>query len=71
MALFLGALPLSLLAQVRRPDPVPTNPRKAGVLPKRRTEILIGGGFVTLSDSNATKATDVRRVAWIPSAGCA
>ncbi len=54
-ALFLGVLPLPLLAQIRRPDPVPANPRKAGVNAKHRSEFLFGGGIVPLSDSNGTK----------------
>ncbi len=55
-ALLLGALPLSLIAQVRRPDPVPTGTRSSVKAPKRRTEILKGGGLITLSADNATKA---------------
>jgi hypothetical protein len=56
-ALLLSALPLSLRAQIRRPDPVPTGPRAAASAPTRRTEMIKGGGFVTLDESNGTKAT--------------
>lgn len=53
----LGALPLTLLAQVRRPDPVPTTGNRAGVATsKRRTDILVGGGFINLDEANATQA---------------
>ncbi len=55
-ALLVAALPLSLVAQVRRPDPVPIGPRAAGKLPEQRTEILLGGGIVNLNEANATKA---------------
>ena len=57
MALTLGALPLSLIAQIRRPDPVPAGPRASQSTPKRRTEILIGVGTVSLNQANATKAS--------------
>ena len=56
-AFLLVALPLSLPAQVRRPGPAPTNPRAATVSPQRRTSIIVGGGIVSLSDANATKAS--------------
>ena len=56
-AFLLGALPLSLPAQVRRPDPAPTNPRAATVSPQRRMSIIVGGGIVSLSDANATKSS--------------
>lgn len=56
-AVLLGALPLSLFAQVRRPDPAPTNPRTSTNAPKHRTEILLGGGTVKLNEANATKAS--------------
>lgn len=55
MALLLGALPLSLLAQIRRPDPVPAGPRSSAATSKRRVEILLGGGIVNLNEANATK----------------
>lgn len=59
-ALLLGALPLSLLAQIRRPDPAPAGPRAAGgKAPKHRTDILIGGGVINLNKANATEATMV------------
>lgn len=59
-ALLLGALPLSLLAQIRRPDPVPAGPRAAGgKAPKRRAEFLVGGGIINLNKANATEATMV------------
>lgn len=57
VALLLGALPLSLVAQVRRPDPAPVGPRAAGKAPRQRTEILVGGGTVSLNTANATKST--------------
>ncbi len=56
-ALLVGVLPQCLIAQVRRPDPVPVGPRAAGKVPKRRTEILLGGGITGLNEANATKAT--------------
>lgn len=56
-ALFLGALPLSLHAQIRRPDPAPTNQRSSSKAPKHRTEILKGGGILNLNEANATKAS--------------
>jgi hypothetical protein len=55
LALFFGAIPLSLIAQVRRPDPVPAGPRASATLPKKRAELLIGGGTVALSEANGTK----------------
>jgi hypothetical protein len=55
-AMLLGALPLSLPAQVRRPDPVPSGPRAAAKAQKHRTDILKGGGFINLDEANATKA---------------
>lgn len=55
MALILGALPLVLIAQVRRPDPVPAGPRTSASKGKQRTDLLIGGGFVNLNEANATK----------------
>jgi len=58
-ALLVGALPMSLIAQVRRPDPAPAGPRAAGKLLKRRTEIFMGGGILSLNEANATKATMV------------
>ncbi len=54
--MLLGALPLSLLAQVRRPDPVPSGPRSSVTVPKRRSEVLKGGGIINLNEANATKA---------------
>ena len=57
MAFLIGALPLSLIAQVRRPDPAPTNPRTAAASSKRRSELLIGGGIVNQNEANATKAS--------------
>jgi hypothetical protein len=58
MALFVGALPLSLIAQIRRPDPAPANPRTAAVgTSKHRTELVIGGGIVSLNKLNATAAS--------------
>lgn len=55
--MLLGAAPLSLFAQVRRPDPVPNGPRSGIKAPKRRTEIFVGGGFVALKAANATKSS--------------
>jgi hypothetical protein len=52
-----SALPFSLLAQVRRPDPGPVGPRSSTSAPKRRSEILMGGGYVKLNELNATKAS--------------
>lgn len=54
----LGALPLSLIAQIRRPDPVPVGRGgpKAGV-PKTRTELFITAGTQGLSADNATKSS--------------
>jgi hypothetical protein len=58
IALMLSALPLSLTAQVRRPDPVPANgSRASGATPKTRTEFLIGGGTIGLNEANATKGS--------------
>ena len=56
MALLLIALPLPMLAQVRRPDPAPAGPRAAATVSKRRSELVIGGGFVNLDKANATTA---------------
>ncbi len=55
--LLVAALPLSLIAQVRRPDPVPAGPRSSGKLPRHRTEMRIGGGSISLDKANATAAT--------------
>jgi hypothetical protein len=55
MALLVGAIPLSLIAQVRRPDPVPAGPRANASMPKKRAELLIGAGTVGLSEANGTK----------------
>lgn len=55
VALLLGALPLSVFAQIRRPDPVPSRSGASSRVPKRRTEILLGGGFVNLDQANATQ----------------
>lgn len=63
MAFLLGAVPLALAAQVRRPDPVTTRPG-ASVKPKRRTDFIIGGGTVKLDPANATP-----RSVWIGSVG--
>ena len=52
-----GALPLSLIAQVRRPEPVPGGRRSAAGIPARRTEIIIGAGTVALDTVNATKSS--------------
>lgn len=57
MATLVGALPLSLLAQVRRPDPVPAGSRSGSKAPKKRTELYIGGGTIALDKDNATKAS--------------
>ncbi len=57
MALVLGALPLSMRAQIRRPDPPPAGPRASASTPKRRIEVLIGVGTVSLNQANATKAS--------------
>ena len=57
LACLLGALPLSLLAQVRRPDPVPGGRRTAAGVPARRTEIVLGAGTVALDPVNATKSS--------------
>ena len=62
-AFLLGALPLALAAQVRRPDPVTARPG-ASVKPKRRTDVFIGGGTVTLNQANATQGS-----VWIGSVG--
>jgi hypothetical protein len=56
LACLFCAMPLSLLAQIRRPDPVPSGPRSSTSAPKRRTEILKSAGFVNLNEANATKA---------------
>jgi hypothetical protein len=51
----LGALPLSVLAQIRRPEPVPVGrggPKAA--VPKTRTELFIMAGTQGLSADNAT-----------------
>jgi len=57
-ACLLGALPLSLIAQIRRPDPIPPGRSaiKAGV-PKRRTELFIAIGAQGLSADNATQSS--------------
>ena len=55
--MLLGAAPLSLVAQIRRPDPVPTGAQSGVKAPKRRTEIFKGGGFVKLNEANATKGS--------------
>ena len=55
--MLLGAAPLSLFAQVRRPDPVPSGAQSGIKAPKRRTEFFIGGGFVKLNEANATKGS--------------
>ena len=52
-----GALPLSLLAQVRRPDPVPAGPRASTSAPKRRIELFVGAGTVAFNQANATKSS--------------
>ena len=58
LAFILGAPPLSLIAQVRRPDPAPTNPRTAALgTSKHRAELVIGGGIVGLNKANATSAS--------------
>ena len=62
-AFLLGALPLALVAQVRRPDPVPARSGVSGK-PKRRTDFIIGGGMVKLDEANATQ-----RSVWIGSVG--
>lgn len=57
-ACLLGALPLSLTAQIRRPAPVPSGrtATKPGV-PKRRAEFFAGVGTQGLSSANATKSS--------------
>lgn len=57
-ACLLGALPLSLIAQIRRPDPIPVGRGgpKAGV-PKTRTELFITVGTQALSADNATASS--------------
>ena len=62
-ALLLGALPLALAAQVRRPDAAPARAGSAGK-PKRRTDFIVAGGTVKLSEANATQ-----RSVWIGSVG--
>ena len=57
LACLLGALPLSLAAQVRRPDPLPGQRRAAAGVPSRRTEIIIGAGTVALDPANATMSS--------------
>lgn len=59
-ACLLCALPPSLTAQIRRPDPMPAgrSAAKAGV-PKRRTELMLGAGTQGLSSANATKSSMV------------
>ena len=52
-----GTLPLSLLAQVRRPDPVLSGPRASTSAPRRRTEIFVGGGTIAMNPANATKSS--------------
>jgi len=57
LACLLGALPLSLSAQVRRPDPLPESRRAATAgVPKRRTEVFIAAGTQGLNAANATKS---------------
>lgn len=62
-AFLLGALPLALAAQVRRPDAAPARAGSAGK-PKRRTDFIVAGGTVKLSEANATQ-----RSVWIGSVG--
>ena len=55
VALLASALPLSLIAQIRRPDPVPSGPgRGRASVPTRRTELFVGVGTVALNEANAT-----------------
>jgi len=54
VVLMSSALPLSLIAQVRRPDPVPAGRRAAASVPKRRSELLFGLGNVNLEQANGT-----------------
>ncbi len=54
VALVSSALPLSLIAQVRRPDPVPAGARAGGSVPKRRSELLLGIGYENLEKANGT-----------------
>jgi len=55
LACLLGALPLSLAAQVRRPDPLPESRRAATAgVPKRRTEVFLAAGTQALNAANAT-----------------
>ncbi|MES3034285.1 MAG: hypothetical protein V4813_09835 [Gemmatimonadota bacterium] len=53
----LALLPLTVSAQVRRPDPVPSGRRAPAGVPARRTEIVIGAGTVALDPANATKSS--------------
>lgn len=58
-ALLLGALPVTLLAQVRQP-PSGTGAgatRSRAAAPKRRTEIFLAGGTLKLNEINATQGT--------------
>lgn len=59
LALAACALPLSLLAQVRRPEPTPSGGARRGsaTVPKRRTELFIGLGTTKLNAANATTAS--------------
>ncbi len=58
LACLTGALPLSLSAQVRRPDPLPPGQRAASAgVPTRRTEIFLTGGTQALSSANATTSS--------------
>jgi len=58
LACLTGALPVSLCAQVRRPDPLPPGQRAASAgIPKRRTEIFLMGGTQGLSAANATTSS--------------
>jgi len=57
LACLLAALPLSLSAQVRRPDPLPESRRAATAgVPKRRTEVFLAAGTQGLNAANATKS---------------
>jgi len=62
-AFLLGALPLAVDAQVRRPPPAPARSGTVGK-PKRRTDFIIAAGTVKLSEANATQ-----RSVWIGSVG--
>jgi hypothetical protein len=56
LAVLCAMAPVSLLAQVRTPDPV-TPGTRATSRNAKRTELLIGGGVIGLKSENATKSS--------------